>query len=159
MSNLGDGVGVHNNGVYQQLAVVLQQLVEMNNQIARINARAALTEARKFNNKITSRLRNVVDYEPIPKTFPGHPTVEPPQIKNINIQVAYEIGDLPPPNLLPRNDAAFAALKASRQSPLPTVRAIQWFYNDPLLGPILNDDATLDDCREFLDTLKEYIKL
>ncbi|KAL3621421.1 hypothetical protein CASFOL_036333 [Castilleja foliolosa] len=158
---MADNLDIANQlvAIQQQLIQINNRMDEMDNQLATTNARAALTEARRFNSELTSRLRSVLDYKPIPKLFSGHPYVEPPQIRNINLQAAYKIGDLPPPNLLPRKDEAFAALKASRQSPLPTVRAIQWFYNDPNLGPILNDDATLDDCRKFLDTLKEYIKL
>ncbi|KAL3624364.1 hypothetical protein CASFOL_033180 [Castilleja foliolosa] len=155
-------------GINQQLTNIQQTLVKMNNQLDRIgthlatkNARAALAAAKDFNSKITARTRDVVDYLRIPKLVAGHPIVEPPHIPNINMQPAYLIGDLPPENLVPRNDAAFTALKSQRQNltKLRTrVRRIQWFYNDPLLEPALNDNPSRDDCRVFLDTLLKYIK-
>ncbi|KAL3624370.1 hypothetical protein CASFOL_033186 [Castilleja foliolosa] len=173
-----------------QLDAIQQQLIQINNrlngidnrldgidnQVATINARAALGEARKINSQNMTvlleamryyperrtELSNAVDYKRIPKLIPGHPNVELPHIQNMNMQAAYEIGDLPPPNLLPRNDAAYTALKSTHQNLSilrTTVRSIQWFYHDPKLGPMLNENATRDDCCNFLYTLEEYIKL
>ncbi|KAL3624369.1 hypothetical protein CASFOL_033185 [Castilleja foliolosa] len=156
----GDRFWVANPGLQQQLGAMQQQLAHIINQLDTVNARAALAEAREFNSKIPTR-RKVVDYLPIPKLIAGHPNVQLPPIQNLNMQAEYGIGDLPPPNLLPRNDAAYTELKAAHQN-LATlrtrVRRIMWFYHDPVLGPMLNDAATRDECRGFLDTLKEYIK-
>ncbi|KAL3624367.1 hypothetical protein CASFOL_033183 [Castilleja foliolosa] len=152
-----------------QLDAIQQQLIQINNrlngidnQLATINARAALGQAMRYNPERKTELSNAVDYERIPKLIPGHPNVELPHIQNMNMQAAYEIGDLPPPNLLPRNEAAYTALKSTHQNLSilrTTVRSIQWFYHDPKLGPMLNENATRDDCCNFLYTLEEYIKL
>ncbi|KAL3624366.1 hypothetical protein CASFOL_033182 [Castilleja foliolosa] len=156
----GDAGVDGNLGIYHQLNDIQNIVVRIKNRLLKRNTRAALAESREFNRRISTQTY-VVDYIGIPKFIAGHPNVELPEIRNINLQAAYEIGDLPPPNLLPSNDAAFAALKAKRQN-LATLRTrmrtIQWFYNDPQLGSMLNEDATRDDCRDFVDTLKHYIK-
>ncbi|GER55980.1 elongation factor G [Striga asiatica] len=93
----------------------------------------------------------------LPKLFPGHPWVQPPHVEGVNIDVGgYQVGDNPPPGLVPANQDEFGVMKGLDVVDLRSrLRAIFWFYHDVRLS--IPTNAMAWRCIQGLKSLEMFL--
>ncbi|KAL6518489.1 hypothetical protein OROGR_018991 [Orobanche gracilis] len=172
--NIRSGFDLENNNaaIALQLAAIQQQLQEVFEQLHEgfegVNARMAADRARNYNkfncstpSQYDVRFRRLVKYNP------GHPAPQPPAgvarldhpqqlIPFAQLHDGYPIGSNPPAGLMPQNFEEYRDMSELGHVDLRrALRAIHWFYNDPMLE--LTAHAGWGDTRARLNDLASFI--
>ncbi|KAL6518486.1 hypothetical protein OROGR_018988 [Orobanche gracilis] len=144
------------------------RMAAMEARMAAMEARMAADRARIYNRlhcytplQYDLRFRTLVKYNP------GHPALQPPAgvarldhpqqlIPFAQPHDGYPVGSDPPAGLMPQNFQEYMDMSGLGHVDLRrALRAIHWFYNDPLLE--LTAHAVLGDTRARLTDLASFI--
>ncbi|KAL6518491.1 hypothetical protein OROGR_018993 [Orobanche gracilis] len=144
------------------------RMAAMEARMAAMEARMAADRARNYNrlhcctpSQYHLRFRRLVKYNP------GHPAPQPPAgvarldhpqqlIPFAQPHDGYPVGSNPPAGLMPQNFQEYMDMSGLGHVDLRrALRAIHWFYNDPLLE--LTAHADLGDTRARLTDLASFI--
>ncbi|KAL6583230.1 hypothetical protein OROMI_005308 [Orobanche minor] len=154
--NIRSGFDLNNNNaaIAIQLAAMQQQIQDG---FQGVNARMAVDRARNYNKLHCFTPSQNLRFRQLVKYLPGHPALQPPPgvarmdhpqqlVVFAQPHGGYPVGSNPPAGLMPQNFDEYMRMKEMGHIDLRrALRAIHWFYNDPMLE--LTAHAGLGDTR------------
>ncbi|KAL6583231.1 hypothetical protein OROMI_005309 [Orobanche minor] len=171
--NIRSGFDLNNNNaaIAIQLAAMQQQIQDgfqgVNARIDAIEARMAVDRARNYNKLHCFNPAQNLRFRPLVKYHAGHPALQPPPgaarldhpqqlVLFAQPHGGYPVGSNPPAGLMPQNLDEYRRMNGMGHANLRrALRAIHWFYNDPMLE--LTAHAGLGDTLARLNELGSFI--